>query len=137
MIRSIFDVHGIKVECSPCVRKVVGSSPGRVLPRTLKMVHTAPLSSTRHFWERVWEGRSVTVVCGVSHEVLHLRGHMLSRVVRDSPLYIMALCVACTESQCLKRCDSYPLWLGPIPMHRRAYKLINFSIKQAHELLKY
>ena len=47
--------------------------PDRVLPRTLKMVHTASLSSTRQLRDRVWEEVTVTAMVYVaSHEVLHL-----------------------------------------------------------------
>ena len=45
----------MKVECSLCIRNVMGSNTGQVLPRAFKMVHTASLTSTRHFWGRAWE----------------------------------------------------------------------------------
>ena len=42
---------GLLVECSPTSREVFGSSQGRVIPKTLKMVLIASLLSTQH--ERV------------------------------------------------------------------------------------
>ena len=39
---------GLVVERSPGVREVVGSIPGRVIPKTLKMVLDASLLSARH-----------------------------------------------------------------------------------------
>lgn len=66
MIISVVPAYGVKVECLLSVRKVMGSSHSRVLPKTLKMVHTT------HFKKRVWKEGPGTVVCGVSHEVLHL-----------------------------------------------------------------
>ena len=39
---------GLVVECSPPVRKVVGSIPGPVIPKTLKMVLNASLLGTQY-----------------------------------------------------------------------------------------
>ena len=39
---------GLVVECSPGVQEVVGAIPGRVMPKTFKMVHAVALLSFQH-----------------------------------------------------------------------------------------
>ena len=44
---------GPVVECAPCVQEVVGSFPGWVIPKTLKMLFKASLLSTLHLMVRL------------------------------------------------------------------------------------
>ena len=54
---------GLVVERSPSVREVVGSIPGRVIPKTLKMVLDASLLSARHLKDRSRTYGSPVVDC--------------------------------------------------------------------------
>ena len=58
-INNVINVISIVVECSLSVQKAVSSIPSRVRPKTLIIVQTESLPSTRHFREKVWEETGV------------------------------------------------------------------------------
>ena len=48
-IQTICTQFGQRLECSPMARETWGSIPGRVIPKTLKMVLDTTLLNTQHY----------------------------------------------------------------------------------------